>query len=348
MVLAVGFGLPENRRGDTVAETWGLSGGLMRAFVTGITGFVGGHLVEHLVSSGDQVAGMSTSGRWPKGLERLADLARIEPCDLAETDVTALAERIGKAAPEVVYHLAAQANPQAGMADPRGTWTLNVLGTLTLLEAIHRSGGTPRVVLVGTGICYGNPPEEQIPVREDCPLRPNNPYSASKAAADLMGIQHFLTHKTRVVIARPFNHAGPRQSALYVLSSFARQVAEIERGESARIDHGNLEVERDYTDVRDIVRAYRLLAVNGRPGEAYNIGTGTGTALSGALEYLRSRAAVPVELHADPARYRPVDLFRLVADSSKLRAATGWTAEIPIERTLDDMLAFWRENLANS
>jgi GDP-4-dehydro-6-deoxy-D-mannose reductase len=320
----------------------------MRAFVTGITGFVGGHLVEHLASSGDQVVGVSASGRWPKGLERLAELARIEPCDLAGADVSALAERIGRAAPEVVYHLAAQANPQAGVADPRGTWTLNVLGTLTLLEALKLSGGTPRVVLVGTGICYGNPPEGQIPVREDCPLRPNNPYAASKAAADLLGIQHYLAHETRVVIARPFNHAGPRQSDLYVLSSFARQVAEIERGERPRIDHGNLEVERDYTDVRDIIRAYRLLAVNGRAGEAYNVGTGTGTSLAWAMEHLRSRATVPIKLHADPARHRPVDLFRLVADPSKLRDATGWTAEIPIEQTLDDMLAYWRENLAKS
>jgi len=317
----------------------------MRAFVTGITGFVGGHLVEHLASSGDQVVGISASGRWPKGLERLADLARIEPCDLAETDVDALAERVGTAAPEVVYHLAAQANPQASVADPRGTWGLNVLGTLTLLEAIKRSGGTPRVVLVGTGICYGNPAEGQIPVREDCPLRPNNPYAASKAAADLLGIQHFLSHGTRVVIARPFNHAGPRQSDTYVLSSFARQVAEIERGTRRRIDHGNLQVERDYTDVRDIVRAYRLLALNGRPGEAYNVGTGIGTALSWALDHLRAQATVPIELHADPARQRPVDLFRLVADPAKLHAATGWTDEVPIEQTLDDMLTYWRENL---
>ena len=317
----------------------------MRAFVTGISGFVGGHLVEHLAGQGDQVAGISASGRWPEGLGRLADLARIEACDLAGTDVPALAGRIGRCAPEVVYHLAAQANPQASVADPRGTWTLNVLGTLTLLEAIRASGLSPRVVLVGTGICYGNPPPGQNPVREDCPLRPNNPYAASKAAADLLGIQHVLSHRADVVIARPFNHAGPRQSDTYVLSSFARQVAEIERGGRSRIDVGNLAVERDYTDVRDIVRAYRLLATHGRAGEIYNVGSGVGTGLSAALDFLRGLAAVPVEVRVDPARHRPVDLPRLVADPSKLRAAAGWTPEIPIEQTLEDMLKYWREHL---
>lgn len=320
----------------------------MRSFVTGISGFVGGHLVEHLAASGDQVAGISASGRWPKGLECLSTLARIEACDLATTEVPALAEQIARNAPEVVYHLAAQANPQASVSDPRGTWTLNVLGTLSLLEAIKAAGIKPRVVLVGTGICYGNPPDGQNPVREDCPLRPNNPYAASKAAADLLGVQHFLSHKTDIVIARPFNHAGPRQSDIYVLSSFARQVAEIERGRRERIDVGNLDVQRDYTDVRDIVRAYRLLATNGRAGEIYNIGTGLGTGLSTALEFLRSLASVPVEVRVDPARYRPVDLPLLVADSGKLRTATGWAPEIPIEQTLSNMLAYWRENLVSS
>ena len=218
------------------------------------------------------------------------------------------------------------------MADPRGTWALNLGGTLTLLEAVKASGLRPRVVLVGSGVCYGNPGPEQMPVAESCPLRPNNPYSASKGAADLLGVQHFLAHGTDVVMARPFNHAGPRQSSTYVLGALARQVAEVEAGLKPRVEVGNLDIVRDFTDVRDVVRAYRLLATRGDAGEIYNLGSGRGTRLLDALETLRGLAGVPIEVHVDPARVRPVDQPLLVADASKLRAATGWEPPFSIER----------------
>ena len=214
---------------------------------------------------------------------------------------------------------------------------------MTLLEAVKASGLRPRVVLVGSGVCYGNPAPEYMPVREDCPLRPNNPYSASKAAADLLGIQHYLAHGTDVVMARPFNHAGPRQSSQYVLSALARQVAEVEAGKKARVEVGNLDIVRDFTDVRDVVRGYRLLATKGQPGEVYNLGSGRGTRLADALDFLRSKARSPIEVFVDPARVRPVDQPLLVADPTKLREATGWTAAFSIEQTLSDMLDYWRK-----
>jgi len=318
----------------------------MRALVTGISGFVGGHLAEHLRESGDLVVGLSRSGRWPAGLAHLAEGARIERCDLASVDPGELAGLIGRKQPEVIYHLAAQANPQASVADPRGTWALNLGGTLTLLEAARASGLKPRVVLVGSGVCYGNPAPEHLPVSESCPLRPNNPYSASKAAADLLGVQHFLAHGTDVVMARPFNHAGPRQSSTYVLGALARQVAEVEAGRAPRVEVGNLDIVRDFTDVRDVVRAYRLLATRGDAGEIYNLGSGRGTRLADALETLRRLARVPIEVHVDPARVRPVDQPLLVADASKLRAATGWEPRFSIEQTLADMLDDWRRAVA--
>src|SRR4051812_48678697 len=199
----------------------------MRVLVTGISGFVGGHLAEHLIDVGDLVVGLSTSGRWPEGLAHLSRLVRIERCDLTGVDEADLSALIARKQPEVIYHLAAQANPQASLGDPRGTWALNLGGTLNLLEAVKASGlePGPRGVLVGSGVCYGNPAPEHLPVNEGCPLRPNNPYSASKAAADLLGIQHFLSHGTDVVMVRPFNHAGQRQSPSYVLAALARQVA---------------------------------------------------------------------------------------------------------------------------
>ena len=181
-----------------------------------------------------------------------------------------------------------------------------------------------------------------MPVSESCPLRPNNPYSASKGAADLLGVQHFLAHGTDVVMARPFNHAGPRQSSTYVLGALARQVAEVEAGIKPAVEVGNLEVVRDFTDVRDVVRAYRLLASKGDPGEIYNLGSGRGTRLADALETLRGLAGAPIEVRVDPARVRPVDQPLLVADASKLRAATGWEPRFSIEATLADMLDDWR------
>ncbi|MDR3639485.1 MAG: GDP-mannose 4,6-dehydratase [Isosphaeraceae bacterium] len=318
----------------------------MRVLVTGVTGFVGAHLAEHLAAEGDLVVGLSASGRWREGAGQAARQVRLERCDLADAEEEELVALIGRKQPEVVYHLAAQANPQASVADPRGTWALNLGGTLNLLEALKATGLKPRVVLVGSGVSYGNPNPEHLPVREDCPLRPNNPYAASKAAADLLGVQHFLADGTHVVIVRPFNHAGPRQTSNYVLSGLARQVAEVECGRAARVEVGNLDVVRDFTDVRDVVRAYRLLAEKGTPGEIYNLGTGHGTRISDALETLRALARAPIEVHVDPARVRPVDQPLLVADASKLRVATGWEPRVTMKQTLADMLDHWRTELA--
>src|SRR4051794_13189569 len=277
-----------------------MEGSPMRVLVTGVSGFVGGHLAEHLIGAGDLVVGLSTSGRWPEALAHLKRQVRIERCDLAGVDEGELEALIGRKQPEVIYHLAAQASPQASMTDPRGTWALNLGGTLNLLEAVKASGLRSRVVLVGSGVCYGNPAPEHLPVGEDCPLRPSNPYAASKAAADLLGLQHFLAHGTDVVMVRPFNHAGPRQSPSYVLGGLARQVAEVEAGLRPRVEVGNLDVVRDFTDVRDVVRAYRLLAERGMGGEIYNLGTGQGTRLADALATLTTLARVPVEVHVDP------------------------------------------------
>ena len=202
------------------------------------------------------------------------------------------------------------------------------------------------MVLVGSGVCYGNPAPEFIPVNEACPLRPNNPYAASKAAVDLLGIQHHLAHGTDVVMVRPFNHGGPRQSPRYVLAGLALHVAEVERGQRECLEIGNLDVVRDFIDVRDVVRAYRLLGQMGQPGEIYNLGSGQGTKIASALEYLCSQATKPIPVRVDAARVRPVDQPLLVADASKLRAAVGWQPRYTIEHTLADMLEFFRTTLS--
>jgi len=318
----------------------------MRALVTGVSGFVGGHLAEHLVAQGDLVVGLSASGQWPAELTHLGKTVRIEPFDLVERDEAELAELVRRKQPEVIYHLAAQSNPQGSLTDPRGTWTVNLVGSLNLLEAVKSSGLKPRVILVGSGVSYGNPAPEFIPVREDCPLRPNNPYAASKAAVDLLGIQHHLANGTDVVMVRPFNHAGPRQSSRYVLAALALQVAEVESGRRDCLEVGNLDVVRDFTDVRDVVRAYRLLAQGGVPGEVYNLGSGQGTKIADALEHLRSLANEPIPVRVDAGRVRAVDMPFLVTDASKLRDTVGWTPSFTIEQTLADMLDFCRKTLS--
>ena len=322
----------------------------MRVLVTGVTGFVGGHLCEHLTAAGDLVVGISASGRWPAVLAHLNQSVRIESCDLADVDESHLAELLKRKQPNVIYHLAAQSNPYASLSDPRGTWALNLGGTLNLLEGVKAAalGTRPRVILVSSGVCYGNPDSEHLPVKEDCPLRPNNPYAASKAAADLLGIQHHLAHGTDVVMVRPFNHAGPRQLPTYVLAALAHQVAEVEAGRKAYVEVGNLEVVRDFTDVRDVVRGYRLLAQHGKPGEIYNLGSGRGTRLTDALSHLITLSHRPVEVRIDPARMRPVDQPLLVADASKLRIATRWEPVYSMEQTLVDMLDNCRSGLSSS
>lgn len=317
----------------------------MRALVTGVTGFVGGHLAEHLVPPGDLVVGLSSSGQWPADLTHLAKTVRIEPFNLIEHDESVLADLIRRKQPEVIYHLAAQSNPQGSVADPHGTWALNLGGSLNLLEAVKASGLKPRVILVSSGVCYGNPAPEFIPVTEACPLRPNNPYAASKAAVDLLGIQHFLANGTNVVMVRPFNHAGPRQSTRYVLAGLAAQVAEVEKGHREYLEIGNLDIVRDFVDVRDVVRAYRLLGQEGQAGEIYNLGSGRGTRIADALEYLLSRATTTIPVHVDPARVRSIDQPLLIADSSKLKAAIGWEPRYTIEQTLTDMLDFSRKTV---
>lgn len=320
----------------------------MRALVTGATGFVGGHLCEHLIAEGDCAIGLSASGRWGGELAHLGDSIEVDRVDLAAVTVEELGTKLSACRPDVIYHLAAQSNPQGSLAEPQATWALNLGGTLKLLEAVRLSGLGARVVIVSSGTCYGDPEREFIPIREDCPLRPNNPYAASKAAADLLGVQHCLAYGTNTVMVRPFNHAGPRQSARYVLAGLALQVAEVEAGHRPMVEVGNLDVVRDFTDVRDVVRGYRLLAVGGVRGEIYNLGTGRGTQIAAALDYLRSRSRTAVEIWVDPARVRPVDLPLLVADCTKLKSAVGWVPRYSIEQTLGDMLDGFRVRIGGA
>ncbi len=291
----------------------------MRAFVTGGSGFVGGHLMEHLGDEGDEVVSPDT--------------------DI--TDRTAIIDVIADAGPEVVYHLAAQADVGGSWSNPVETVRVNVEGTLNVLDAA-RLAGVERVLAVTSADVYGRVDESDLPLDESTPVRPVSPYAASKAAADILCLQAALGHGLDVVRACAFNHLGPGQSDRFAAAAIASRIVANERSGVDSVRVGNLDARRDFTDVRDVVRAYRLLMTEGVPGDVYHVCSGVDRPIRELAEILISLAESPMHLDVDADLLRPVDLEVLRGDPSKTHAATGWKAAIPIETTLRDLLEFWR------
>jgi GDP-4-dehydro-6-deoxy-D-mannose reductase len=297
----------------------------VRSYVTGSAGFVGGWLVDHLQSSGDEVLKSDT--------------------EVDITDAAAIASAVTRAEPEVVYHLAALAHVGRSWTNPAETVRVNVIGTLNVLQAAAQCDPPPRVVVVSSAEVYGNTAGED-PVDESAELCPVTPYAASKVGAEYVGIQAWLGQSVPVLRARPFNHLGPGQSADFVVAALARRVAEAEELGGGPVAVGNLAASRDFTDVRDVVRAYRLLAEFGTPGDVYNIATGNAISIAEVARRLCGMANAPVELRQDPELFRPVDVPVFLGDASRLRAATGWQPEIDFETTLSDVLDHWRARLS--
>jgi GDP-4-dehydro-6-deoxy-D-mannose reductase len=260
-------------------------------------------------------------------------------------DAQAVREVVAAAAPAWVFHLAAQAFVPTSWENPGATLRDNVTTTLNVLEAVRHEAPGARVVVVGSGEVYG--PPERLPVAEDAPLRPQNPYAVSKAAADLLAGLYVDAHGLHVARVRAFNHAGPGTAPSYALASFTRQLARAQlAGENpARIVTGNPHSRRDYTDVRDVVRAYRLLAQDAPPG-AYNVCSGRSVAVSEVLARLGEVTGVGIEQVVDDALVRPHEVMDVRGDPTRLRAATGWQPRVALDDTLRDMVAWWRERLA--
>ena len=299
----------------------------MRALVTGAGGFVGVHLVRHLEDRGDDVI----------QLER-----NIDGIDI--TDADALTEAVVAAKPEAVYHLAGAADVGGSWAAPRPTFLANALGTLNVLEA-SREAGAERVLAVTSADVYGRVTQDELPLGEDRPLRPVSPYAASKVAADAIAQQAWLGYRLPVVRVRAFNHLGPGQSDRFVAPSIAARIARNERDGGDEVPIGNMTPRRDVTDVRDVVRAYRLLIEAGEAGAVYNVCRGSAVSVEQLAQALLGMAERPMRLVSDPALQRPVDIPVLVGDNGALRRATGWEPTIPLEQTLSDVLADWRARL---
>lgn len=317
----------------------------MKLLVTGIAGFVAGHLVDYLRAEQPQVRVVGLDSRPGR---RVRDM-QVEAIGADVEDPVAVRAAIGSVRPDAIVHLAAQSSPQLSWDDPAGTVRTNVLGLLSLLEGARFHELAPRVLVVGSAEEYGQVEPADVPLREDAPLRPLTPYAASKVAQGYLGLQYALSPGIPVVRTRTFHHTGPRRGEGFAESSFARQLAEIERGRRAPvIEVGNLDAVRDFCDVRDVVRAYWALVERGRPGAVYNVCSGTGVRMRDLLDTLIRVSGLRVDVRVDPSRLRASDVPELVGDPARIRADVGWSPRIPLERSLADLLDYWRERVAQA
>jgi GDP-4-dehydro-6-deoxy-D-mannose reductase len=291
----------------------------VRALITGGRGFVGRWLTAHLRDAGDEVVVVD-----------------------AETDVTdeaAVDRALDAANPDAVYHLAARTHVGDSWRDPLDVLRVNVLGTAAVLAAARRATPGATVLVVSSAEVYGALSVSELPVVEDAPLRPATPYAASKAAGEDVALQAWRGYGQRVVVVRPFNHVGPGQAATFAVPALARRVAEARRTGATELTVGTVTTRRDFTDVRDVVRAYRLLVERGEPGSVYNVCSGTDVAIADVARMLMALAGVDLRLVTDPLLVRPVDVPVLRGDPSRLAAATGWSPAIELHETLGDVLA---------
>jgi GDP-4-dehydro-6-deoxy-D-mannose reductase len=293
----------------------------VRVLVTGSRGFVGKWLVDHLQGTGDTVHGMDA--------------------EIDVTDEVRVREAIAGWEPEALCHLAAQASVGTSWTADASTYRVNAGGTLNVLRAAMACPRPPRVLLISSSEVYGRVTPDELPLREDHPFAPVSPYAASKAAAEMIGLQFWLGSGLEVIRARPFNHTGPGQRTAFVVPALAKQVAEARRTGARALLTGNLDVRRDLTDVRDVVRSYRDLLVEGTPGEVYNVCRGSSVAIREVAERLLVLAGVNIAIEIDPARVRAVDIPELRGDPTRLEKATAWAPEIPLDVTLSDVLAEW-------
>jgi GDP-4-dehydro-6-deoxy-D-mannose reductase len=314
----------------------------MRILITGITGFAGSHLAElALEQPGVEVYGTFRQRSRLENIRHILQDIRLVECDLR--DPFSAQKAIGDIKPDRVFHLAAQSFVPTSWTAPQDTITTNVLGQLNLLEAVRRLQPEVRFQVACSSEEYGLVRPDEGPLNEDSPLRPLSPYGVSKVAQDLLGYQYHASYGLRTVRTRAFNHTGPRRGEMFMTSSFAKQVAEIEAGLRPPILRcGNLDARRDFTDVRDMVRAYWLSLERGEPGEVYVIASGVSYSAREVLSLVLDLAKLPIEVEIEAARLRPSDVPLLVGDARRFRARTDWKPEIPFAKTMADLLDYWR------
>jgi GDP-4-dehydro-6-deoxy-D-mannose reductase len=342
----------------------------LRVLITGITGFAGSHLADFLHAlEGVEVYGIH---RWRSRLDNLADLAaagalnHVEPgandpaiirracrpdrVNLIGGDIGdphSLRVVIEAVNPDRIFHLAAQSHVPTSWNAPADTLALNIVGQVNLFEAMRAVGNDARIQVAGSSEEYGLVLPDEVPMTEENPLRPLSPYAVSKVAQDKLAYQYHMSYGLKAIVTRGFNHCGPRQTENFIVATLAQQIAYIEAGlQEPVLRHGDLTSKRDLTDVRDIVRAYWVLLEHGRPGEVYNIGSGTTRTIREVLDGYLALTDARIAIEEDPARLRPSDVKILWADDRKFRAISGWQPRIPFEQTLRDTLDYWRGRAA--
>lgn len=308
--------------------------------VTGAAGFAGSHLIDHLLEIAPEVLA------WGKPAGRLTpprEDGRVTWRSIDVLDATAVGKALAESRPSAIYHCAGVADVTASWSHPARALEVNALGTHRVLEGVRRAGLDCPVLITGSALVYA---QSSAAIDEDAPRQPSTPYGASKLAQELIAAH---ADWCRVLIARPFNHAGPRQSPSYVTSSFAKQIAEIEAGVcEAVLRVGNLESRRDITDVRDTVRAYTALVERGRTSRPYNVCRGEAYRIADLLQTLVGMARKMIRIEVDPARLRPSDIPVVLGSPRRIQAETGWQPQIPIQKTLADLLDYWRHMTARA
>ena len=316
----------------------------MNILITGVTGFAGQYLAENLLEKGtDRIHGTYRSEQSVEKLGDLKDKISLHNVDITSKDgVKELLERIK---PEQIYHLAAQTSPSESFKNPEGTLVTNTVSELNVFQALAELGlQETRVIAVTTADIYGAVTPDDLPVGEETPLRPISPYAVSKITQDYLGYYYAFAQKLSIIRVRPFNHTGPRQQPKFVIPMFAKQIAEIEKnGKEPVMKVGNLAPRKDFSDVRDIVTAYSLLMEKGKPGEAYNVGSGKSSSIQQMLDVLLSFTDAKITVEVDQSLFRPVDVVDIYCDHRKVTELTGWESKIPLERTLRDTLDYFRK-----
>jgi len=317
----------------------------LRVLITGASGFVGQHLATHLHTTDNNITLYGTTlehEQTPKN-----DIITYHPIDLR--DSTAVHTLLVNCKPDYIYHLAAQAFVPRSFEDPWETLDNNIRSQLNIIQACLALDIQPRMLVISSAEVYGSVKSENMPMDENTPMRPTNPYSVSKVTQDLLGLQYYLSHKLPIMRARAFNHIGPGQNPRFVAPAFATQIAKIETSaQEPFIYVGNLEAKRDFTDVRDIVRAYHMILTTGNPGEAYNVASGKAYSIQYLLDTLLSYTDIDIDVRIDPDRLRPVDVPEIRGDITKLTTDTGWQPTLTFEETLKDVLNDCRQRIKNT
>lgn len=315
-----------------------------RVLITGITGFAGSHLAEFLLKKKFEIYGVC---RWRANRDNILHLnKKLKLIEADLLDAHSLDSLMIEVRPEYIFHLAAQSFVPASWTSPAVTLETNVVGTANLFESVRRAQIDPVIQIACSSEEYGLVKEDEVPVKETNPLRPLSPYGVSKVAMDHLGYQYFKSYGMKIIRTRGFNHTGPRRGEVFAESTFAKQIAEIEKRKREPVIYvGNLEARRDYSDVRDMVRGYFLAVTKGEPGEVYNLCSGKAWRIGDCLEMLLKMSKVKVKIRQDSLRMRPSDIPILLGDNSKFVKKTGWQPEIPFKKTLKDLLDYWRKRV---